>query len=215
MPDDQTLRDEAAARATERLTLFSDAVVAIAITLLALELPVPTGDKIGALWTSFRHDDGHYAAFLISFVVIAVGWSGHHDLFRWVTGTDPRVRLYNFIWLLAVVLNPFATKLLTSSGNPSLTTHAVRFGFYALLQVLESAALFAMVRHLVAHGQAPGAPRRTINGMTWQAIGVILAFGLSIPVFFAVTWGWVVWFLSPVLTRQLHRRFAGDAPHAS
>jgi hypothetical protein len=59
----------------ERLTVFSDAVVAIAITLLALDLPVPDGNTLSALLTSARHNDGHYGAFLISFGTIAAAQS--------------------------------------------------------------------------------------------------------------------------------------------
>ena len=66
MPDDDVETD---ARAAERLTFFSDAVVAIAMTLLAIDLPVPEGGTVTAFWDSVRHDDGHYLAFLVSFVV--------------------------------------------------------------------------------------------------------------------------------------------------
>ena len=148
MPDEETRRTE---RATERLTIFSDAVVAIAMTLLAIDLPVPEGNTVSAFWTSFRHNDGHYAAFLISFAVIAGAWTDHHDLFRYVTGTDARTRTYNMGWLLTIVLVPFATRMLIVSGQ-SLGTHALRFGFYALLQLLEAAALYAMLRHMVSRG---------------------------------------------------------------
>jgi hypothetical protein len=41
-------------------------------------------------------------------------------------------------WLLTIVLVPFAARLLTASGHSTLYAHALRFGFYALLQVLES-----------------------------------------------------------------------------
>jgi hypothetical protein len=59
---------EVQARAIDRVTLFSDAVVAIAITLLALELPVPKGDTVAAFWSSvWAENRGHYTAFLISF----------------------------------------------------------------------------------------------------------------------------------------------------
>jgi hypothetical protein len=72
--DDRLVSDEEQAsesRAMERLTFFSDAVVAIAITLLALDLPVPEGDTFSVFWSSVHRNAGHYAAFLISFFVIA------------------------------------------------------------------------------------------------------------------------------------------------
>ncbi len=84
MPDDEVETDS---RAAERLTFFSDAVVAIAITLLAIDLPVPEGGTVSVFWRSVEHDDGHYAAFLISFVVIAAAWAYHHVLFAY--GLDP------------------------------------------------------------------------------------------------------------------------------
>jgi uncharacterized membrane protein len=46
-------------------------VVAIAITLLAIDLPVPSGNTEHEFWLQVRHNSGHYAAFLISFAVIA------------------------------------------------------------------------------------------------------------------------------------------------
>jgi uncharacterized membrane protein len=185
--------------------LFSDAVVAIAITLLAIELPVPEGDTVSVFWSHVRDNDGHYAAFLISFLVIAAAWSNHHDLFRYVNRTDARLRTFNSAWLLAIVLNPFGTKLLTASGHPSLDTHALRFGFYALLQVLESVAMLAMLRHLTSRGQAPDAPRAVVNDMGWQAWSLMAGFGLSIPVFFATNDAWVLWFAVPLLISRTRR----------
>ena len=204
MSDDER---ESGAQAAERLTFFSDAVVAIAITLLAIDLPVPEGVTFGLFWASVRHDDGHYAAFLISFVVIAAAWFDHHDLFRYIRSTDARLRLLNMVWLLSIVLNPFATKLLVVSGQ-SLTVHAVRFGFYALLQVLESAMFYAMLRHMIARGLA-SPPRPVVDTMTRKSSGLILGFGLSIPVFFLTSAGWALWIAGPALAgllRRYHRR---------
>jgi uncharacterized membrane protein len=115
------------AKAAERLTFFSDAVVAIAITLLAIDLPVPEGSTLSKFLTSVGHDDGHYVAFLISFAAIAAAWFDHHDLFRYVRGTDARLKVLNIWWLLSIVLNPFATKLLIVSGQ-SLSVHARNSG---------------------------------------------------------------------------------------
>jgi TMEM175 potassium channel family protein len=199
VPDDDVETD---ARAAERLTFFSDAVVAIAMTLLAIDLPVPEGGTVTAFWDSVRHDDGHYLAFLVSFVVIAAAWSDHHRMFRFVRRTDNRLRLLNTCWLFAIVLNPFATKLLTT-GVQTTATHALRFGFYALLQVLESGMLYAMLRHMITRELAPGIPDREASGMAGQSLGLMLGFGLSIPVFFATTYGWVLWFAVPLLVNRL------------
>jgi uncharacterized membrane protein len=108
---------QSGAQAVERLTLFTDAVVAIAITLLALELPVPEGNTLSAFWSSVQRDDGHYAAFLISFVVIAAAWGTHNDVFWHARQADPRLRTLNMAWLLTIILVPFATRLLTARGR--------------------------------------------------------------------------------------------------
>jgi uncharacterized membrane protein len=192
-------------RATDRVTLFSDAVVAIAITLLAIELPVPEGPTVSAFWSSVRHNDGHYAAFLISFLVIAAAWNNHHDLFRYVKRTDARLRTFNTIWLFTIVLNPFATKLLTATGHPSLDTHALRFGFYAVLQVLESLALLAMLKHMTSHGQAPDTPRPVLADMGWQGWSLVAGFALSIPFFFVTNYAWLFWIAVPLLVARLRQ----------
>ncbi len=202
MPDDEV---ESGPRAAERLTFFSDAVVAIAITLLAIELPVPEGGTLSAFWLSVEHDDGHYAAFLISFAVIATAWADHHDLFRYVHGVDARLRLYNTGWLLTIVLNPFATKLLVTEGQ-TLTTHALRFGFYALLQVLESVMLYAMLRHLIVRGLAD-LPPPVVTSMTRKCYVWMAGFGLSIPVFFVTTYAWLLWIATPLLAGQLRHLY--------
>jgi uncharacterized membrane protein len=204
---------ESEQRAVDRLTIFSDAVVAIAITLLAIDLPVPAADTVSAFLSSARHNSGHYAAFLISFFAIAGAWSHHHDVFRYASRMDGRLRTINTEWLLMIVLIPFATKLLTARGNPTLDAHALRFGFYALLQVLASATMLGMLRHMLSRDQLPGIPASVVAGTTWQTCGLLLGFALSIPVFFATTYGWLLWIIVPLLVFQLYR-FRNRAPDA-
>ncbi|MGX7680084.1 TMEM175 family protein [Jatrophihabitans sp. DSM 45814] len=192
--------------AAERLIFFSDAVVAIAITLLALELPIPTGATAHALWSSFRENDDEYLAFLLSFTVIAAAWSQHHHAFRYAERSDPRLRTLNMIWLLTIVLNPFAMKLLTSESHDTLEAHALRYGFYSLLQVLASATFLLMVHHMISkHLQSADAPPSLITNANWHAFSLILGFGLSIPVFFVTTHGWLLWIVIPLLTVQIRR----------
>jgi uncharacterized membrane protein len=192
-------------RMVDRLTFFSDAVVAIAITLLAIDLPVPAGPNLDEFFTSVRHNSGHYAAFLISFIGISAAWAHHHEVFRYVRRMDHRVRSFNTFWLLMIVLNPFATRLLTSPGKPSLSVHAMLFGFYALTQTLVSLTMVAMLRHMIARDQVPGMPKRFATETVWQSVALAAGFGLSIPVFFVTTYGWVIWVAVPRLAWRGYR----------
>ncbi|MGI8451355.1 MAG: TMEM175 family protein [Streptosporangiaceae bacterium] len=124
---------ELESRAVDRLIFFSDAVVAIAITLLAIDLPVPAGHTLRLFWASVQNNEDRYLAFLVSFTAIAAAWSDHHDAFRYTRRMDRRLRALNMGWLLMIVVIPFATKVLTVGSHENPEVHAVRFGFYALV----------------------------------------------------------------------------------
>jgi uncharacterized membrane protein len=195
-------------RAADRLIFFSDAVVAIAITLLALDLPVPEGHNWKDFSASFKDNSGHYVAFLISFWVISVAWSHHHDVFRYVERVDPRLRNLNLGWLLMIILNPFVTRTLTNQKGDELVIHALKFGFYALLQGVAAILVLAMVHHMIsAHLLEPESPRLTEGD--WASYGMILGYGLSIPLFFLTTSGWVAWIVVPFLVARV--KFFRDA----
>jgi uncharacterized membrane protein len=193
--------DFVVSRSTERLIFFSDAVVAIAITLLAIDLPVPSGSTMTAFWHSVHGNIQEYVAFLISFYVIANSWTNHHDAFAYVTRVDSRIRIQNFSWLLTIVVNPFATKLLITTGSAT----PIRFGFYAVIQMISAAVLFQMLRHMSASGLIPDAPPAVVKKLMWGSYGPMIAFGLSIPVFFATSYGWILWIAVPIVIGRLRR----------
>jgi hypothetical protein len=91
----------------------------------------------------------------------------------------------------------------------------LQFGFYALLQVLSSAALLLTVHHVIAHDlQAPDTPPLADTQSDWESYGVMLGFGVSIPLFFVTTNAWVIWIIAPLLVGQLgnwRRRRRGQA----
>ena len=60
--------------------------------------------------------------------MISAAWRDHYGLFRHAKGTDAWLLLLDSGWLLTIVLNPFATRLLVAS-NQTVATHALRFGF--------------------------------------------------------------------------------------
>ncbi|MGZ6528326.1 MAG: TMEM175 family protein [Actinomycetota bacterium] len=77
---------EGTANALERLVFFSDAVFAIGMTLLVLNIPRPRpGMDVGTFLTTH---DSKFLGFFISFWVIALFWLGHHRLFRFVRTYD-------------------------------------------------------------------------------------------------------------------------------
>lgn len=107
---------------TERLVFFSDAVIAIAITLLALELHIPHGHEkltFSIVWNQWPS----IATFTLSFVNIANFWRMHHNFFRYITGIDERTVVINLAWLFFLVLLPFSTSTLgTYFGQRVATT---------------------------------------------------------------------------------------------
>jgi hypothetical protein len=95
--------------------------------------------------------------------------------------------------------------LLTSRGPETLETHALRFGFYSLVQLLDSVLLVAMLRRMATRRMLAGVSPRLLTAMTWRNLSPGLAFGVSIPVFFVTTYGWVAWFAVPLALHRLHR----------
>ncbi|TCZ70444.1 TMEM175 family protein [Flaviaesturariibacter aridisoli] len=97
----------------ERMILFSDAVFAIAITLLAIELKVPKFDRHAVTDAQLRHQLGEmipeFIGFLVSFIIIGVYWTVHHRIFSFVVNYDRRLLWMNLYFLLGVVLMPFSS----------------------------------------------------------------------------------------------------------
>jgi len=106
----------------ERLVYFSDAVFAIAITLLALEIRLPemqdptprelAGALVGLL--------PRFYGFAISFWIIAVYWLAHHRIFRYIRADDRRLQVINLLFLMWIVLMPFSASLLGGYGSYQL-----------------------------------------------------------------------------------------------
>ncbi len=203
--------------AAERVIFFSDAVVAIAITLLALALPVPAGfDSMtnGQLLHALGHNGDEYFPFLISFVVIANHWAVHRRIFRYVNRLDTQVIAANMVWLLMMIVTPFATRMLEGNGG-----FGVRFTLYALVQIIAAACLLLMSIEIARGGLLrPGAPESARHPDHTPSLAVIIAFLVSIPVSFFTGWAFALWAAIPLLVRVLRRlpgsrRRTTSSPH--
>ncbi|MCO6003538.1 TMEM175 family protein [Actinoallomurus purpureus] len=185
----------------ERMMLFTDAVVAIAITLLALELPVPKGGTNAELWHAALEARPEYKAFLISFVVIWAHWSAHRKVFRGLRCLDRILSALNGLWLLMVVLIPFATKILAGDGAFQL-----RFGFYALIETVTSLLFLLMAWHVRRAGlAAQGTPPERFTDAMLRSGAIAACFAVSIPVAFAGDWAYLCWIATVAVTRLATR----------
>jgi uncharacterized membrane protein len=95
---------------SSRLEAFSDGVFAIAITLLVLEIPVPSVEY-GELMDELLDQWPAYAAYVVSFAVIGIIWINHHAIFGYVERADRALLLLNLNLLLWVALLPWPKSL--------------------------------------------------------------------------------------------------------
>ena len=134
---------------TNRLETFSDGVIAIAITLLILEIDVPE-DTHGELWSALLRQWPSYLAYLISFAVIGIIWVNHHGILALVARVDRPLLYLNLLLLLAVAGIPFPTALvaehLQSPGIDSEVAAAV-YGGWATLVALSFNLMWRWIVH--------------------------------------------------------------------
>jgi uncharacterized membrane protein len=107
-------------RDTNRLEAFSDGVIAIAITLLVIEIHVPGLEKTNDgrhLWAMLWELWPSYLGYLLSFIVIGIMWANHHNIFKYIDRVDHYLILINTLFLLFVGFVPFTTGLLAEYLN--------------------------------------------------------------------------------------------------
>ncbi|MBL0274483.1 MAG: DUF1211 domain-containing protein [Chitinophagaceae bacterium] len=121
----------------ERLILFSDAVFAIAITLLVIEIKIPeihenVSDK--ALLQSLGHLIPKFIGFIVSFMMIGLYWTVHHRMFGFVTSYSRKLLILNLVFLFFVALMPFSTGFYSEYSGPDMLRHQlmVPMIFYVL-----------------------------------------------------------------------------------
>jgi uncharacterized membrane protein len=195
---------EIEAKAADRVVFFSDAVIAIAITLLALELPLPPDLKNpytnGKLLDALGHNWDIYLDFLVSFAVIGNHWATHRRIFRYVNRIDGVVARLNMLWLLMMILTPVATKLLSGNGG-----RGVRFSVYAVVLTIATLCLWGM-RERTVHGNMllPDAPESARHPDWVTYVTLVVLFALSAPLAFVTSYPWVCYVVTPAVSRVLH-----------
>jgi uncharacterized membrane protein len=140
---------------TGRLEAFSDGVFAIAITLLVLELHVPTGHQ--ALVSGLEHEWPRYLGYFVSFAFIGGVWIAHSNMTRFLKAADPDLMRLNLILLLFVSFLPFTTAIAAThlfASNlafhelaVSSTAERVAVVLFGLNLTMAALMLYLMLRH--------------------------------------------------------------------
>jgi uncharacterized membrane protein len=173
-----------------RLEAFSDGVMAIAITLLTLDLVVPTRQELldegktlaqalGALWPSF-------AAYVVSFLIIGIIWVNHHTLFGMLARVERVLLFVNLLLLMLVAVIPFPTRLLAeylTAANRDSHIAAAVYSTTMLVTAIVYTGLFALATRradLLLPGVDADAVRRSLPrfglGVGVYAVTVLLSF---------------------------------------
>jgi uncharacterized membrane protein len=184
---------------TARVEAFSDGVIAIAATLLVIELAVPAaGEDVGH---ALREDLPAFAAFAVSFLTILIFWVNHHALFGAVARVDRGVQFLNGLLLLGISFVSFPTAVLGRSLQAGAYDRSAAV-FYALVLAGTSglfAGLWAARPHLLEQWARPGvaaAVRRSLTGPCLYLLAALVALA-DARVALAVTALVAGWFALP------------------
>ena len=173
-------------RGLERIIFFSDAVFAIAITLLALDIrlpPLPESASNGILLAALGSLWPRYLSYGISFLAVGMMWLAHHRAFRQLHQYSERLMLLNILFLLVIGYLPFPTAVIGEFGN------AVATIFYAAAMGLAGLLLALLEWHI-----------RAERRIFWTPLVFLLSIPLALWSPDAAKFSWL-FILAPMLLR--------------
>jgi uncharacterized membrane protein len=176
VPTNAVQNTERTGQALERVVFFSDAVIAIAITLLGLELRMP-GAAGPVLWAHLRILAPTFFSFVISFAVIGLFWEAHHRLFTLVERYDRALIWLNLLFLFFIVLVPFSTSILGRYWSSAAVV--LYAGTLAATGIARVIIVMYVVRKQLIRGEVDP---ETMRAEKWRAFVVPIIFLASMAV---------------------------------
>ena len=178
---------------TERLEIFSDGVIAIAITLLVLDIKVPQPVAEGGLFEAMAEEWPTFLAFFLSFVTIGLIWVAHHSMFQLIERIDRGLLFTNLLLLLFIGFLPFPTALLAEFAREGGTNSHQAAAFYSATMAAIGFAFLGLWKYLERHPELliPGVPpenvrrsvRRSLVGPVVYTASIALAFVSALACF--------------------------------
>ena len=198
----------------DRLLALTDGVVAIALTLLVLQLQVPVThalkenpDSAANLWHALDVDGAEITSYLVSFVVIAQFWIVHHRVLRGMRGHSEGLAWRNFGFLLALTLMPFTSDLIGRYGsNPVAVT---LFGINLVAISLTTQWIFLYAAH---HNLMTDAARSAHDERAARVRSVMVVVIVTISLALAWTdtqlakFAWLLFLFVPAIGERVSRR---------
>ncbi|MGW7578040.1 TMEM175 family protein [Streptomyces sp. NPDC054765] len=188
----------------ERMRAFADAVFAIAITLLALEMTVPEGLPSRELGHALEKALPTVAGYALSFIVVGALWLSHHRLFGMVKVLDGSLLYLDMAFLGIVAALPFPTKLISGYHGSAIATSV-----YAMTICIAACLITAM--SLLLRGRPElrknDISRELVTGSMMSSATVAAVFATSVPLALvspSLTEYW--WILVVPIRRWLSRR---------
>ena len=172
---------------TARVEAFSDGVLAIAITLLVLEIHVP--EHTEHLGTELRHAWPQYVAYVTAFLNIAVMWSNHHDLFKLIERSDRGLQFFNGVLLMTIAFLPFPTGVLAEHMTDSADNRQAALLAFGGTMVVVALAFNGLWRYIRARDLLyPSIDARAIDAIDRAYFFAPFLYALALPLSYFEWW---------------------------
>jgi TMEM175 potassium channel family protein len=177
----------------DRMIVFSDAVMAVAITLLVLDLKLPEGVTDAGLAGALQGSLHALGVYVLSFIVIGLLWMGHHQQFSYIRRVDGVMLWLNLFFLMTIGLIPFVTSLLSDHGSALATS--LYAGTLVMTSLLSAAMWWYAGRDPELMPQDVSASVRREGLLTPLLLGAVFAMSIVIAVLWSVTAAQLSWLL--------------------
>jgi uncharacterized membrane protein len=177
----------------DRVLAFSDAVFAIAITLLTLNLRVPPGLHGPDLARALHQVLPALGAYVLSFVVLGQLWLAHHRIFGVVARVDHTVLVRNLVFLGLIAIMPFPVRLLSDYSRRPLAV-AIYAAVFITAMGLQRLIWLDVTRPEHRDLLREPVPDQVRTGFGRVLLGLLVVFGAAVPVgMFAPRYATLVW----------------------
>jgi uncharacterized membrane protein len=202
----------------DRLLALTDGVVAIALTLLVLQLQIPmtrmlesNSHSASDLWHALNVDGAELTSYLVSFLVIAQFWLVHHRILRRMRGHSEGLAWRNFAFLLTLTLMPFTSDLLGRYGQNPVSITLFGLNLVAISLTTQWIYVYAIRKNLLVEER-----RSAYEEKTGRVRSVLTVVVVSLALVLAWTdtgvsrYVWLLFVVVPFLGSRIAARMVPD-----